>query len=90
VQEDAAKLLSTKNWCEAPRYSDDWRKKKKRGEGHGQGTGRRPQKAEQQTLLYTKKKPLESKGFTSKIKFLNDETIQYQQFTNIKICFLCI
>jgi len=31
---------------------------------------------------------MESKGLTSKIKFLNDETIQYQQFTNTKIHFL--
>jgi hypothetical protein len=46
-----------------------------------------PQKAEQQTLLYIKQS-LDSKVLKSKIKFLNDETIQYKKFTNIKIHFL--
>jgi hypothetical protein len=27
VQKDATKLLSTKNWCEAAKHRDDWRKK---------------------------------------------------------------
>jgi len=48
VQEDAVKLLSKKNTCEAARHRDDWRKEA--GKVMARERAEEPWKAEQQTL----------------------------------------